>query len=226
MIKLEINDRPVTVGEGVTILDAAEKAGERIPTLCHIKGLFPSGACRMCVVGLEGRPGLVPACSFPAAEGMKVHTRSPRVLNARKTILELLLASHPFECWSDAVLPGGLYAVQQPAIRPLYDTHGLLDALVAWGSAAGAGGGLAAAASRTVAPEGAADDAINPSGAYHYVRGQWAPMLGHPVDSPAFEEAWNERLRAGYLKARTIPEPLRLSAAAAAALGKPSAPFS
>ena len=98
MIQMSINGREVSVKEGSTILDAAEKAGEKIPTLCHIKGLSPSGACRMCVVEIEGRPGLVPACSFPAAEGINVHTRSPRVLNARKTILQLLLASHPFEC--------------------------------------------------------------------------------------------------------------------------------
>ena len=98
MIQLSINDRPVSVEEGATILDAATAAGVRIPTLCHIKGLFPSGACRMCVVELEGRPGLMPSCAYPAEEGMKVMTRSPRVLNARRTIVELLLASHPFDC--------------------------------------------------------------------------------------------------------------------------------
>ena len=95
-----INDRAITVEDGATILDAARKAGEEIPTLCHIQDLFPSGACRMCVVELEGRNGLVPSCSFPAQNGMKVRTHSPKVMNARKTIVELLLASHPFDCLS------------------------------------------------------------------------------------------------------------------------------
>jgi iron-only hydrogenase group A len=98
MTNLVINDRPVSVEDGATILDAAAAAGVRIPTLCHIKGLFPSGACRMCVVEVPGRPGLIPSCAYPAEEGMKVLTRSPRVLNARRTIIELLLASHPFDC--------------------------------------------------------------------------------------------------------------------------------
>lgn len=97
-MEVYINDRPVEVEAQATILEAAELAGERVPTLCHIKGLFPSGACRMCIVEVEGRPGLVPSCSFPVQEGMKVYTRTPKVLNARRTILELLLASHPFEC--------------------------------------------------------------------------------------------------------------------------------
>ena len=97
-ITMEINGRPVAAEPGATILDAAKKAGVRIPTLCHLAGLFPSGACRMCIVEVEGRPGLVPSCAMPAEEGLKVSTRSPRVLGARKTIVELLLASHPFDC--------------------------------------------------------------------------------------------------------------------------------
>jgi len=95
MITLSINDRPVKVEEGATILEAATAAGVRIPTLCHIQGLPPSGACRMCVVEVAGRQGLIPSCAYPAEEGMKVMTRSSRVLNARRTIVELLLAGHP-----------------------------------------------------------------------------------------------------------------------------------
>jgi NADH-quinone oxidoreductase subunit G/NADP-reducing hydrogenase subunit HndD len=98
MIEIKINGKKVDVPKGATILDAARTAGERIPTLCHLEDLFPSGACRMCVVEVEGRNGLIPACSYPAEPGMVVHTRSARVLNARKTIVQLLLASHPFEC--------------------------------------------------------------------------------------------------------------------------------
>ena len=98
MIKVDINGRTVEVEAGSTVLDATTEAGVKIPTLCYLKGLFPTGACRMCIVEIEGRPGMVPSCSCPAEDGMKVHTRSPKVLNARRTILELLLASHPFEC--------------------------------------------------------------------------------------------------------------------------------
>jgi iron-only hydrogenase group A len=98
MIRLHIDDREVTVPEGSSILEAARQAGVRIPTLCYLPGLSPSGACRICVVEVAGRSGLVPSCTFPAEEGMRVQTRSPRVLNARKTIIELLLASHPFDC--------------------------------------------------------------------------------------------------------------------------------
>ncbi len=98
MINLAINDRAIEVESNTTILEAAETAGVKIPTLCHLKGLFPSGACRLCIVEVEGRPGLIPSCSFPVQDGMKVSTRTPKVLNARRTIVELLLASHPFEC--------------------------------------------------------------------------------------------------------------------------------
>ncbi len=98
MITLHINDKKIQVKEGATILDAAREAGEKIPTLCHIKELFPSGACRMCVVEVKGKPNLIPSCAYPAEEGMRVYTRTPRILNARRTIIQLLLASHPFDC--------------------------------------------------------------------------------------------------------------------------------
>jgi iron-only hydrogenase group A len=93
-----INGKTTQVEDGSTILEAAQQAGEKIPTLCYLKGLFPSGACRMCVVEVKGTPNLVPSCSQPVAEGMELFTRSPRVINARRTIIELLLASHPFDC--------------------------------------------------------------------------------------------------------------------------------
>ena len=98
MVKLTINNRPTETAAGTSILDAAQAAGEKIPTLCHLKGLSPSGACRMCVVEVKGKPALVPSCAFPVEEGMEIQTRSPRVVNARRTIIELLLASHPFDC--------------------------------------------------------------------------------------------------------------------------------
>jgi len=98
MVKLTINNRQIEAAAGTSILDAAQAAGEKIPTLCHLKGVFPSGACRMCVVECKGKPALVPSCAFPVEEGMEVQTRSPRVINARRTIIQLLLASHPFDC--------------------------------------------------------------------------------------------------------------------------------
>ena len=98
MVRLTINNRPIEAAAGTSILDAAQGAGEKIPTLCHLKGVFPSGACRMCVVEAKGKPALIPSCAFPVEEGMEVQTRSPRVINARRTIIQLLLASHPFDC--------------------------------------------------------------------------------------------------------------------------------
>ena len=98
MVNLTINSRPVQAAPGTTILEAAQAAGEKIPTLCHIKDVFPSGACRMCVVECKGKQNLTPSCAFPVEEGMEVQTRSPRVINARRTIIQLLLASHPYDC--------------------------------------------------------------------------------------------------------------------------------
>jgi predicted molibdopterin-dependent oxidoreductase YjgC len=99
MIKLTIDGIEVTVEQGATILEAAEKAGVRIPTLCHDKRIIPYGACRMCVVEMEGRPGrLVPACFNPARNGIAVLTHTPNVIEARKLQLQLLLRHHPLDC--------------------------------------------------------------------------------------------------------------------------------
>ncbi|MBN2092057.1 iron hydrogenase small subunit [candidate division KSB1 bacterium] len=98
MFNIEVNNRSIEAKPGEMILETLERAGINVPTLCHIKGLFPSGACRMCVVEVEGIPGLVPSCAFPVKEGMKIKTHSPRALRARKTIIELLLANHPDDC--------------------------------------------------------------------------------------------------------------------------------
>jgi len=95
---LEINGRKIDAQHGDTVLGAARRAGIRIPTLCHYEGLPPSGACRMCVVEVEGQRGLVPSCAFPAAAGLKVQTHSARAVDARRTLVELLLANHPDDC--------------------------------------------------------------------------------------------------------------------------------
>jgi len=98
MVELTINDINVKAEEGMTILDAAKSVGIEIPTLCHMKDLFPTGACRMCVVEVEGMRGLTPSCAYPVQEGMKIQTNSPRVRRSRKVIVELLVENHPQDC--------------------------------------------------------------------------------------------------------------------------------
>lgn len=98
MVNIYIDNKPCEAPAGSTIYEAAKSIGITIPTLCHVEGLTPTGACRICVVEVEGMPGLIPSCSFPITEGMKIQTHSPRVLLSRKTIVELLLANHPDDC--------------------------------------------------------------------------------------------------------------------------------
>jgi len=97
-VNIVINGRKIKAESHETILAAARRAGVSIPTLCYMEGLLPSGACRICVVEVEGMANLVTSCSTMAAEGMKIQTHSARVLEARKIIVELLLASHPDDC--------------------------------------------------------------------------------------------------------------------------------
>lgn len=102
-INLTIDNRPVSVDKGTTILDAAKAYGIEIPTLCHInlEGTCVNNhpaSCRMCVVEVSGRRNLAPACATACMEGMEVHTNSLRVLKARKTVLELILSNHPSDC--------------------------------------------------------------------------------------------------------------------------------
>ncbi len=98
MVELTINNVNVKAEENMTILEAAKSVGIHIPTLCHMKDLFPTGACRLCVVEVEGMRGLTPSCAYPVAQGMKIDTNSPRVRKARKTIVELLIENHPQDC--------------------------------------------------------------------------------------------------------------------------------
>jgi iron-only hydrogenase group A len=97
-IRLEVNGRSMEAEKGETILSALNRHGIHVPTICSMKGLSPSGACRMGVVEVEGRENLVPSCSFSVEESMKIRTHSPRVLRARKTNVELLLSNHPDDC--------------------------------------------------------------------------------------------------------------------------------
>jgi len=97
MINLTINGLKTSVKKGTTLLEAARFLGFPIPTLCHMEGLTPYGACRLCVVEIGEGPGarLVSSCTYPAQEGLKVRTASERVVKARKMIIELLLATCP-----------------------------------------------------------------------------------------------------------------------------------
>lgn len=100
MVTLTIDGVEVTVERGATILEAAQKAGIRIPTLCHDKRLIPYGACRLCVVEVtaRGRTRTMPACFNPARDGMEVATHTPKLIEARRLQLMLLLRSHPLLC--------------------------------------------------------------------------------------------------------------------------------
>ena len=103
LVKLTIDDKPVVVEQGTTILEAAKSIGIKIPTLCYMKMddlNFENkpGGCRVCVVEVEGRRNLAPACKTECLEGMVVKTHTVRVINARRTVTELILSDHPAEC--------------------------------------------------------------------------------------------------------------------------------
>lgn len=98
LFTIQVNNKKIKAEKGETILSALNRNGIIIPTLCRMKEFTPTGACRMCVVEVEGRDRLVTACSQPVEEWMKIKTHSPRVIQARKTIVELLLSNHPDDC--------------------------------------------------------------------------------------------------------------------------------
>ena len=103
LVKLTIDKKSVEVEKGTSILNAARKVGIEIPTLCYfnLEGMNienKPGGCRICVVEVQGRRNLAPACATEVTEGMVVKTNSTRVLNARRTVMELILSDHPFDC--------------------------------------------------------------------------------------------------------------------------------
>ena len=97
-IALTINSAPVSGRAGMTILEVARENGIDIPTLCYLEDYSPVGACRLCVVEVEGSRTLVGSCHTPVTEGMVVHTHSPKVMEVRRILVELMLASHPDSC--------------------------------------------------------------------------------------------------------------------------------
>lgn len=98
MVNLTIDNRPVSVPEETTIMEAAKGIGIPIPKLCYLKGINEIAACRVCVVEVEGKEHLVTACNNAVEEGMVVHTNSPRVRKSRRTTVELLMSQHECNC--------------------------------------------------------------------------------------------------------------------------------
>ncbi len=97
-ITLTIDGRALTVPEGTTIMQAAQKLAINIPHICYHPRLHLEGSCRVCLVEVEGLRNPVPSCSYPVFEGMVVQTNSPEIREIRKTIIELLIANHPMDC--------------------------------------------------------------------------------------------------------------------------------
>ena len=129
MPTLSLNDRTVSFEPGQTILEVARQNDVVIPTLCYLKEAHPTGGCRICVVEVEGSDQLLPACDTPASADMRIFTDSPVVRAARKTILEMMLASgthncllmdHPQSSWSESQLK----IMEQPWHDKICPSHG------------------------------------------------------------------------------------------------------
>ncbi|MGO9239675.1 MAG: NADH-quinone oxidoreductase subunit NuoG [Bryobacteraceae bacterium] len=97
-VQLTIDGRAVSAPKGTLVIEAAKKAGIEIPAFCYYEGYSLQAACRMCLVEVEKAPKLLPGCTLPVAEGMVVRTESPKVVEARKSMLEFLLTNHPLDC--------------------------------------------------------------------------------------------------------------------------------
>jgi len=98
MLKLKVNDNEVEVEEGLTVLQACEKAGVEIPRFCYHEKLSIAGNCRMCLVEMEKSPKPIASCAMPAADGMVIKTNTPKIEKSRKGVMEFLLANHPLDC--------------------------------------------------------------------------------------------------------------------------------
>ena len=98
MIKVKVNEQDLEVEEGLTVLQACEKAGAEIPRFCYHEKLSIAGNCRMCLVEIEKSPKPVASCAMPVSEGMNIKTNTEKVEKARKGVMEFLLANHPLDC--------------------------------------------------------------------------------------------------------------------------------
>ncbi len=102
---MRINDKPCEFENGDTILQVANRNSIHIPTLCFLKGTTPTGACRICIVEVKGAPGPVASCSTPAVPDMEIYTHTPRIVTARKTVIELLMVSGNHNCAAGGKYP-------------------------------------------------------------------------------------------------------------------------
>src|SRR5690606_40368321 len=98
MVTIRVNGLPIQAPQGANLLEVLQASGFPVPSLCYLKGMPGIGACRLCLVELAGDHRLHAACSTQVREGMEVSTHSPRVMEARRTVLQLLLAGHPNDC--------------------------------------------------------------------------------------------------------------------------------
>jgi NADH-quinone oxidoreductase subunit G len=97
-VNIQVNGLPMQVEDGITILKAAEKVGVKVPTLCYHPDLPAWAACGICVVKIEGSPKMLRACATPVAEGMSIITHDPEIVEVRRTVIELILSTHPNDC--------------------------------------------------------------------------------------------------------------------------------
>ena len=97
-VKVKVDGREVVVEKGTNLIEAGKKAGVLVPSFCYHPGLPVVGVCRICLCEVEGRPKLVAGCATPVEEGMHVITRSAKVRDARRAVMELLLIHHPLDC--------------------------------------------------------------------------------------------------------------------------------
>ena len=98
MINITIDNQNISVPEGITILEAAKKAGIDIPTLCFLKDINEIGDCRMCVVKVEGRKGFATSCIQKVEDGMVIKTHTPEIIEARHVMLDLIISNHDKDC--------------------------------------------------------------------------------------------------------------------------------
>ncbi len=125
MVNIKINNMPLSVPKGISILEAARTAGIEIPTLCYLKKINEIGACRICMVEIKGARSLVTACVYPVNEGMEIFTNTERVRKSRKTTLELILSTHDRKCLS--CIRSGTCELQQLCKEFGVDDEGRFD---------------------------------------------------------------------------------------------------
>lgn len=125
MVNIKINNMPLSVPNGISILEAARTAGIEIPTLCYLKKINEIGACRICMVEVKGARSLVTACVYPVNEGMEIFTNTERVRKSRKTTLELILSTHDRKCLS--CIRSGTCELQQLCKEFGVDDEGRFD---------------------------------------------------------------------------------------------------